>query len=143
VRDVIDYELETAVVTWCCPQPRNRARLREAQGAPKDVPPVTFQAVKYSAPHWGLANNKKQNGGYVEAVALDTGKMLWELRVYEIKYDARVEGDVQDIFITSLKLVNGNLDVLNEAGDKFVVDVTKRKVIVGAGHVYRFKDAGR
>jgi len=111
--------------------------------APKGVPPVTFQGVKYSAPHWGFANNKKQNGGYIEAVAVDTGKVLWELRVYEINYDASVEGDVQDIFITSLKIVDGNLVALNQAGDKFVVDVTKRKVIVGAGHVYRFKDAGR
>jgi hypothetical protein len=111
--------------------------------APKDVPPVTFQGVKYSAPHWGLANDRKQNGGYIEAAAKDTGKLLWELRVYEIRYDRSLETDVQDVFITSLKIVNGNLEILNEAGDKFVVDVGKRKVIVGAGHVYRFKDTGR
>src|SRR5689334_16751957 len=103
--------------------------------APKDVPPITFQGIKYSAPHWGMAKDKKQNGGYVEAANPDTGKLLWELKVYEIKYDPAVEKDVQDIFITSLKIVNGNLEVQNEAGDKFIVDVSKQKVIVGAGHV--------
>ncbi|MGA2242724.1 MAG: hypothetical protein ABSH11_11935 [Verrucomicrobiota bacterium] len=113
------------------------------RAAPKEVPPVTFQGVKYSAPHWGLANGKTQNGGYIEATSLETGKLLWELRIYEVKYDPKLEGDVQDVFITSLKLVQGNLEILNEAGDKFVVDLAKRKVIKGANHVYRFKDTGR
>jgi hypothetical protein len=111
--------------------------------APKDVPPITFQGVKYSAPHWGLTKGKEQNGGYIEAVSFDTGKLLWDLRVYEVKYDSGLERDIQDVFITSLKLVDGNLEVLSEAGDKFVVDVAQRRVIVGAGHVYRFKGAGR
>src|SRR4051812_19757703 len=98
--------------------------------APEDVPPVSFERVKYSAPHWGLANGEKQNGGFIEATALDKGKLLWKLRIYEIKYDPKFEGDAQDVFITSLKVVNGNLEVLNEAGDKFVVDLGKRKVII-------------
>jgi len=109
------------------------------RAAPKDVPPVIFEGLKYSAPPWGWSNGKKQNGGYIEATSLETGKLLWELRVYEIKYDPNWEGDAQDIFITSLKIVDGNLEILNEAGDKFVVDLAKRKVIKGANHVYRFK----
>ena len=112
------------------------------RSAPKDVPPVTFQGVRYSAPNSRMAEGKKQNGGYIQAVSLQTGKLLWELRIYEVKYDAELESDVQDVFITSLKLVKGNLEIVSEAGDKFVVDLARRKVIEGAGHVYRFKNPG-
>ena len=89
-----------------------------------------------------LAKGKKQNGGYIEATSLETGKLLWELRVYEVEYDPILEGDVQDVYITYLKIVDGNLEILHEAGDKFVVrlDLAKRKVIKGANRVYRFKD---
>jgi hypothetical protein len=113
------------------------------RAAPKDVPPVTFEGIKYAAPSSGLVNGKKQNGVYIEATSLETGKLLWELRIYEVKYDPNLESDVQDVFITSLKIVNRNLEILNEAGDKFVVDLSRHKVIAGANHVYRFKDAGR
>jgi hypothetical protein len=98
---------------------------------PIDVPPVTLNGIEYSAPHWGLTGGKQQNGGYVEAKDLKTGKLLWELRIYEIKYNANVETDVQDVFITSMKLVDGKLHVSNEPGDKFVVDLSQRKVIEG------------
>ena len=109
------------------------------RGAPKDVTPVIFQGVRYSAPH-GLAKGTNQNGGYIEATDVKTGNVLWQLLVYQIKYDPKLETDVQDVFITSLKLVDGNLEVLNESGDKFIVDLAKRKVTSGAGRVYRFKD---
>ena len=107
------------------------------RSGPKDVPPVTVEGVKYSAPHWGKAIGKPQNGGYIQANNVETGKLLWELRVYEIKYDPNLEGDVQDVFITSLKLTDGNLEVVNERGAKFVVDIAKRKVIKGADRVYQ------
>jgi hypothetical protein len=107
------------------------------RSGPKDVPPVTVNGVKYSAPHWGKANGKSQNGGYIQASNPETGKALWDLRVYEIKYDPDLEGDVQDVFITSLKLVDGNLEVVNERGDTFVVDLAKHKVIKGTDRVYR------
>jgi hypothetical protein len=113
--------------------------------APKEVLPVTYQGIKYSAPHWGTFNGHTQNGQYIEARNAETDKLLWQLRVYEVKYDPKLEGDVQDIFITSLKIVAGNLEVVNEARDTFVVDLSKRKVIKGANRVYEGKprDSGR
>ncbi len=105
--------------------------------APGEVSPVTHEGVTYSAPAFGVfCGRPKINGQYLQAKDAKTDKLLWELRVYEIKYDPDLEGDVQDIFITSLKVVNGNLEVVNERGDKFVVDLAKRKVIEGAGRVY-------
>ena len=78
-----------------------------------------------------------------EATSPETNKLLWKLRVYKVEYDPNLEGDVQDVFITSLKIVDGNLEILNEAGDKFIVDLTKHKVIKGANRVYRHKDRER
>ena len=112
------------------------------RAAPKKVTPVISGGVMYSAPLRGRGKGE-QNGGFIEAVDLDTGKLLWELKVYQIKIDSKLERDVQEIYITSLELVKGNLEVMNEAGDKFVVDLAKRKVISGAGRVYRFKDDTR
>ena len=122
--------LLVALSLGACPAQAKRS-------GPKNVPPVTVEGVKYSVPHWGKAIGKMQNGGYIQANNVETGKLLWELWVYEFKYDANLEGDVQDVFITSLRLVDGNLEVVNERGDTFVVDIAKRKVIKGADRVYR------
>jgi hypothetical protein len=105
------------------------------RAVPKEVPPVTYQGIRYTAPHWGAVNGRKQNGQYVQAASAGTDKLLWELRIYEVKHHPKLESDVQDIFITSLKVVEGNLEVANEAGDKFVVDLSKRKVIKGGDRV--------
>lgn len=109
------------------------------RSAPNEVPPVTYPGIKYSAPHWGAFNGRKLNGEYIQARSAKTDELLWELRIYEVKYDPKLESDVQDIFITSLKLVEGYLEVANEARDKFVVDLSKRKVIKGANRVYEGK----
>src|SRR6266478_170731 len=84
------------------------------RSAPKEVSPVNNQGVNYTAPHWGALNGRAQNGQYIQARSAETDKLLWELRIYEVKYDSKLESDVQDIFITSLKVVEGHLEVTNE-----------------------------
>jgi hypothetical protein len=110
---------------------------------PKEVPPVRQNGVEYSAAYWavdcGFMSAEGQPGGYVQAKD-KSGKLLWDLRVYEVKYDCNIETDVQDLFITSLKMIDGKLQVVNEEGDKFVVDLSNRKVIQGADRVYRFDE---
>lgn len=103
---------------------------------PAVVPPVVYDGVKYSAPHWSLDSGKKQNGGYIEARDLATAKLLWELRIYRTKRNPFLEGDVQDVFITSLGMTNGYLQITNEKNDTFLVDLKARKVVEGAGRVY-------
>jgi hypothetical protein len=109
------------------------------QPAPKEVPPAVIGGIKYTAPHWCRINGKDQQGGYIEARDFNTGRLLWELRVYEIKYEPGLEQDVQDIFITSLKVMDGKLQVANEKGDKFVVDLAQRKVVQGRRRPYDFR----
>jgi len=116
------------------------------RGEPKAVQPITFEGIKYSAPQGrGLTERPpgQQDGpGYIQANDLKTGKLLWQLRVYEIKLNEEIESDVQDIFITSLKIVDGQLHVWNEKKDHFVLDLAQRKVIEGANQVYFYASAG-
>jgi hypothetical protein len=103
---------------------------------PEDVPPVIDRGIKYSADYRRIAGGANQNDQYIDATDLQTGKMLWELRLYEVKYDPNLEEDAQDLFLSSMKLMNGNLEVLNEAGDRFVIDLSRRQIIIGATRVY-------
>lgn len=96
---------------------------------PEDIEPVVHKGVRYSAPHWGKAQNRDQNAGYIEAWDIKRNEFLWILKVYTIHYVRGLEGDVQDIFITSMKLHEEKLIVINERGDKFIIDINTKEII--------------
>ena len=96
--------------------------------APKDVEPVVYNGVKYSALHWGYKHGLGQNGGVIEASNVKSGKRLWLLKVYTIHYIKDLETDVQDIFITTLKIENGDLIVTNEKNKKYKVSLSTKKI---------------
>lgn len=103
------------------------------RAAPKDVQPVIDHGVKYLAPHVA-ADYIKAHGypkcpvGCIEAWNVKSGKLLWRVQVYEIKYDEKLEHDVQDDFINGLQIKDGNLFVETEHGKKFVVNLKTREV---------------
>lgn len=90
------------------------------RAAPKDVPPVTRDGVVYSAPHDQM--------GCVVAKDEKTGKVLWTVKVYDVKIDPNLEKDVQDVFITELRFADGKLIVTNENGAQFEVDPATQAV---------------
>jgi hypothetical protein len=83
------------------------------------------KGVKYTAPHFV---DGESAGGVVEALDAKTGKMMWRLKVYEIKRDPNLEGDVQDVFITSLAISRNKLLVMNERHDRYSVDLETHSV---------------
>lgn len=85
------------------------------RGPPKEVEPVIYNGIKYTAPH--------EKMGYVEAFNNTTGEKLREIKVYDVKIDPNMETDVQLIFIANLSIVNGKLIVINEAGVKDEIDI--------------------
>lgn len=103
------------------------------RAAPKEVDPVVDHGVKYLAPHV-TPGYAKAHGyptcaiGCIEARSVDSEKLLWRLQVYEIKYDEKLEHDVQDDFINKLQIKNGNLFVETEHGDKFIVNLKTHEV---------------
>ncbi|MHC4201053.1 MAG: hypothetical protein ACYSU0_13760 [Planctomycetota bacterium] len=81
---------------------------------PKKVAPLVHAGVEYRAPHRRM--------GYVEAWDVDTGKKLWEKKIYRIWIAPWLEEDVQWVFIAELKIENGRLVVTDERGRRYAVD---------------------
>ena len=97
---------------------------------PADIPPVVGEGVRYEAPHYN--NPCGQNGGCVVAYDDASGAQLWSVKVYCTQYDAQVETDVQDVFITSLTVENGQLNITNEKGLHFAIDLRTREISADA-----------
>jgi hypothetical protein len=89
--------------------------------APEPVKPVTVAGVTYFAPAWPI--------GIVIAKDVSSSQELWRQRIYTLRYDRRLEQDVQDVFITSLVVRDGNaLIITNERGERFILDLSTRTV---------------
>ena len=96
------------------------APLSAKRSPPKSVKPVAVGGITFSAPGWPI--------GVVIATDASSGRELWRQRIYTIRYDRKLEQDVQDVFITSLKLRGNVLLITNERGERFVLDLSTRKV---------------
>jgi curli biogenesis system outer membrane secretion channel CsgG len=98
--------------------------------APKDVTPVTKDGVTYTAPHDPMGCVVAKNA---------KGDTIWFRQVYVVKFNPDLEKDVQDCFITELKVDGGKLTVTNEAGGQFDVDLDSLavKVLKGSGVIDR------
>lgn len=91
------------------------------RGDPQVVAPVTSDGVKYIAPavrpnYLSLYGASKcfRSSGCVEARDPRTGKLRWQVEVYQTKYDPSMELDVWVVFINSLKIDRGKLIIKNE-----------------------------
>ena len=97
------------------------------RAAPAPVNKVEMNSVVYSAPPFVTSEN--QNGGYVEARDKNSNELLWRLKVYKTEYNNKLERDVQDIFITSIKLEGGIILVTDEKGRVFAVNLKTKGVV--------------
>ena len=96
------------------------ARAKRAPPAP--VPPVVVNGVRYSAPHFkGDAPGMAHSGGYLEAAQERTGQRLWLKEIYRYTVNPNLEGDVQDVFVESLRVDGGALRVRDEGGVEYLV----------------------
>jgi hypothetical protein len=96
--------------------------------APKEVAPVIADGVRYSVPHFGSLRGVAQNGGYVEAEDVKTGKLIWSRMIYRIEYDSKIEKDVQDVFITNIEVKQGRVWVKTERAEEFELDLASGRV---------------
>ena len=96
--------------------------------APPNVPPVVLGGARIEVP-WGRSRGLGQNGGYIAAIDVGTGRQLWTLKVYDVAYDPRMEEDVQDVFIAKMtKGTRNRLAIVDEKGHRYLVDVKARTV---------------
>jgi hypothetical protein len=105
------------------------------RAAPKPVPALISGNIKYIAPdvlpkHRSIYGKStcSEDSMCVEARNKKTGKLLWQVEVYPIKIDPKLELDIQYIYITSLKIERGKLIVKNENSEVFMVDLKTHAV---------------
>jgi hypothetical protein len=106
------------------------AAVRKKRLAPEPVTPISFEGRRYEVIDFGKARGLDQNGGYVAAIDEASGLELWVQRVYRIRYERRLEGDKQDVFITRLTLLPATRALLieNERGARYRLDLHNREV---------------
>jgi hypothetical protein len=95
---------------------------------PPEVTPVVAGEIRYTVPHFGALHGKEQNGGYVQAWEVGSGKLLWDRMIYRVVYDAKLERDAQDVFIARISVEGGTLLVENDLGERFEMDLGKGAV---------------
>jgi hypothetical protein len=107
---------------FCLTLPAHAKRI-----APKPVPPVVSDGIEYSAPLNRI--------GFVVATWNPTKREIWSRQVYVIKHEYKLglELDVQDVFITDLRLEGGLLKIKNERGGEFELDLESLNVKVLQG----------
>jgi outer membrane protein assembly factor BamB len=88
---------------------------------PKPVTPVVSDGIRYAADGDGVDE-------YVIASNASDGKVLWKVRVVHNEIDPRMERDVQDVYITDLKLAGSALLVRDEKSRCYTVNLTTKLV---------------
>ncbi len=79
------------------------------------VAPVVYKGVRFIAPPDAM--------GFVQAWDIQTGKKVWEKKVYDVVINPWMEEDVQLVFITSLSAGDDILYVVNEKGGKYSITI--------------------
>src|SRR5437879_5909606 len=87
------------------------------RAAPAEVEAVTLDGVEYRVP----AGVDQQ--GYIDAYDVKSSRRLWSRQVYVAIKDPELEGDVQDVFITATKLDGRALQITNEKGFEYHLDL--------------------
>jgi outer membrane protein assembly factor BamB len=88
--------------------------------SPKPVTPVIKDGIEYSAPLDLME--------YVVAKSIKTNREIWRKQIYEVKFNPRIEGDIQSIYITHLAIEGENLLVVNEKWQRFKLDLKTHKI---------------
>lgn len=105
----------------------NNAAPHASRLPPAKIAPVMLDGVRYVQ----VAGNESvdgQVGGWLAACNAQ-GDVLWTMKVYDNQRTPELEGDVQDVFFSSMSLdADGRLRIVNERGAVFLVDVKNRRV---------------
>ncbi len=97
------------------------------RAAPKAIPDIVADGVRFSASHW-RESGRSRNGGSVRAYSARSGELLWEKRVYEVPEDTNLEADVQQVHISALALNGGYLEITDERGRRYRLDILTREI---------------
>lgn len=102
--------------------------VRVKRAAPAAAPDIIADGVRFAAAQWREGAGKPRNGGSVRAFDARSGELLWEARVYGADEDPRLEADVQQVHISALALKGEKLEITDERGNRYRLDIRTRKV---------------
>ncbi len=93
----------------------------------KKVPSVFVNGIEFRVIHFYTSeNNIPQNGGIIEVYTISSNTKKDTIIVYTTEYSNTKEKDIQDVFITKMKLLNPTiLQVTNEKKQVFLVNIEK------------------
>ncbi len=95
------------------------------RAAPAPVVTVHDGHMEYRAPHSYM--------GCVEAWDSGKKKLVWRRQIYTVTYDADLEQDVQDVYITGISLKGDILTVTNERDSVYELNLKTLEVKVVKG----------
>ncbi len=90
---------------------------------PAEVKSITYEGIEYSA--YGIDS--------IKATDEKTGFPIWIRQIYVIKYVPGLEQDVQDCFITAIKMKDNKLLITNEKKYQYELNLKTLKVNVIKG----------
>lgn len=88
---------------------------------PPTIQPLENNGIRYEVP------NTVEKMGVVLAYDKESGKRLWEKKVYRVFINPMVEKDTQWVFIKQIDVEDGKLVVINEKGKRFELDPVSGK----------------
>lgn len=89
---------------------------------PPKIEPVVYEGVRYCAP------NDNGRVAHVDAYDVKTGEKLWQKKIFENAINLSLEEDVQWIFIKSMEIAKGNLMVVDERENRYLLDLKSLEV---------------
>ncbi|GLQ99218.1 hypothetical protein GCM10007863_36380 [Dyella mobilis] len=96
--------------------------------SPPVVEPVVYKGVRYEQDLQSYRHGGTQPGGYLAAVDVKSNERLWMLKVYEVPGQDAAGVSTPGRYFRSMRLLQdrGEIEIENEVGGKYVVDLSKR-----------------
>ncbi len=101
-----------------------------SRGAPRDVPPLELDGIRYQQLEDGLDVNLPERCGYLQAIDMQSGNSLWIVEVYSTAQGRDSESHVIDCYFLRMKFRLGTRDILieNEMRNKYLVNIDTQQV---------------
>ena len=89
------------------------------KNAPPTIAPLIYKGIKFVVP------NTVKKMGFVQAFDVETGKQVWEKKVYRVIALPFLGENARFVFIISLSIEDGKLVVVNDNGREYKIDIPK------------------
>jgi hypothetical protein len=102
---------------------------RPSRPSPPKVAPILHKGISYEQDMQSYRYGGDQPGGYLVAINPATGERLWMLKVYEVPSQATSGVSLTPgRYFRSMRLIpeRDEIEIENEVGGKYLVDLSKR-----------------